>query len=170
MIIVKLTRKTCIIRFFFVPLRHENIYNVCVHLYQRHFKVNEIKFTIKILVMMIERLFKPLRIGKSLLGLLAMFVMLLAPQGAWAEDDRDLSHVMTVYADVNDGMLTIGAKSNGFFKIDDFKLTYLGDIPTTIADIPKDRPHSRAIYDLTGRKVSTVGHGVYIVDGKKVVY
>ena len=34
--------------------------------------------------MMIERLFKPLRIGKSLLSLLAMFVMLLAPQGAWA--------------------------------------------------------------------------------------
>jgi len=33
---------------------------------------------------MIERLFKPLRIGKSLLSLLAMFVMLLAPQGAWA--------------------------------------------------------------------------------------
>jgi hypothetical protein len=91
-------------------------------------------------------------------------------EGTWAESDRDLSHVMTVYADVNDGMLTIGAKSNGFFKIDDFKLTYLGDKPTTIADIPKDRPQSRAIYDLTGRKVSTVGHGVYIVDGKKVVY
>ena len=91
-------------------------------------------------------------------------------EGAWAENDWDLSHFMTVYADVKDGRLTIGAKSNGFFKIDDFKLTYLGDITSAIADIPKDRPQSKAIYDLTGRKVSTVGHGVYIVDGKKVVF
>ena len=36
-------------------------------------------------------------------------------EGSWAENDWDLSHVMTVYANVSDGMLTIGAKSNGFF-------------------------------------------------------
>lgn len=35
---------------------------------------------------MIKRQLNPLRIGKGLLCLLALFVMLLAPQGAWAED------------------------------------------------------------------------------------
>lgn len=45
---------------------------------------------------------------------------------SWATSDRDMSHVMAAYAQVADGTLTIGAKSNGFFKIDDFQLTYLG--------------------------------------------
>lgn len=35
---------------------------------------------------MIKRQLNPLRIGKGLLCLLALFMMLLAPQGAWAED------------------------------------------------------------------------------------
>lgn len=43
--------------------------------------------------MLLEKLLKPLRIGKGLLCLLAMFVMLLAPQGAWA----------TVYTTSTDG-------------------------------------------------------------------
>ena len=91
-------------------------------------------------------------------------------EGSWAENDWDLSHVMTVYANVSDGMLTIGAKSNGFFKVDDFKLTYLGDIPSTISDMPGRTPQSNVIYDLTGRKVNAVRHGVYIIDGRKIVY
>lgn len=45
----------------------------------------------------------------------------------WAVNDFDLSHVMSVYANVTDGTLKIGAKTNGFFKIDDFRLTYLGN-------------------------------------------
>ena len=40
---------------------------------------------------MIKRQLNPLRIGKGLLCLLALFMMLLAPQGAWAED-----YVLTV--------------------------------------------------------------------------
>jgi hypothetical protein len=43
--------------------------------------------------MLLEKLLKPLRIGKGLLCLIAMFVMLLAPQGAWA----------TVYTTSTDG-------------------------------------------------------------------
>lgn len=50
---------------------------------------------------------------------------------AWATSDRDLSNVMTVYETVSDGTLQIGVHTNGFFKVDDFKLTFLGeDIPT----------------------------------------
>ena len=91
-------------------------------------------------------------------------------EGSWAENDRDLSHIMTVYADVSDGSLTIGAKSNGFFKIDDFQLTYLGDKPTTIIDTPVSNSHDKEIYDLAGRRVSQLRHGLYIIDGKKIVY
>lgn len=41
-----------------------------------------------------ERLFKPLEIGKGLLSLLALFVMLLAPQRTWAQDP--VSYGLTV--------------------------------------------------------------------------
>lgn len=91
-------------------------------------------------------------------------------EGSWAENDRDLSHVMTVYAEVSDGKLTIGAKSNGFLKIDDFKLTYLGDIEDAITDITGAVSQSKAIYDLAGRKTNAARHGIYITEGKKVIY
>lgn len=48
----------------------------------------------------------------------------------WASTDGDMSHIMTAYTQVTDGKITIGARSNGFFKIDDFRLTYLGDFST----------------------------------------
>lgn len=54
---------------------------------------------------------------------------------AWASADGDMSHVMTAYAQVVDGKLTIGARSNGFFKIDDFRLAYLGEQATVSFDI-----------------------------------
>lgn len=40
---------------------------------------------------MIKRQLNPLRIGKGLLSLVALFVMLLAPQGAWAQTDYGLT-------------------------------------------------------------------------------
>ena len=90
-------------------------------------------------------------------------------EGGWASGDRDLSHVFTVEADVTDGTLTIGARSNGFFKIDDFRLTFLGDEVTSIAEVPAVDHRTSSVYDLTGRKVNVTKHGIYIVDGKKVV-
>ena len=46
------------------------------------------------IVMMFKKELKSLCIGKSLLSLLAMFLMLLAPQAAWAEDP--VSYGLTV--------------------------------------------------------------------------
>ena len=40
--------------------------------------------------MKVRQQLNPLRIGKGLLSLLALFVMLLAPQGAWAQEDYGL--------------------------------------------------------------------------------
>ena len=53
---------------------------------------------------------------------------------AWATSDRDMSNVMTAYSVVNDGTLQIGVHTNGFFKVDDFRLTYLGT-STPVCDI-----------------------------------
>jgi len=54
--------------------------------------------------------------------------------------------------------------------VDNFQLTYLGDKPTTIIDTPVSNPHDKEIYDLAGRRVSQLRHGLYIIDGKKIVY
>ncbi len=43
----------------------------------------------------------------------------------WASSDFDMSHVAVLYTEVTDGTLTIGVKTNGFFKVDDFQLTLL---------------------------------------------
>ena len=48
---------------------------------------------------------------------------------SWATSDFDLSNVMSVYTTVSDNTLTIGVRTNGFFKVDDFQLTYLGEGP-----------------------------------------
>ena len=44
----------------------------------------------------------------------------------WATSDFDMSNVLSVYVPVEDSTLVIGVKTNGFFKVDDFKLTYMG--------------------------------------------
>ena len=90
-------------------------------------------------------------------------------EGGWASGDRDLSHVFAVEADVTDGTLTIGARSNGFFKIDDFRLTFLGNKATSVADVPAIRHRTSSVYDLTGRKVNVMKRGIYIIDGRKVL-
>ena len=43
----------------------------------------------------------------------------------WATSDFDMSNVVSVYAPVTDGTLLIGVHTNGFFKVDDFQLTFL---------------------------------------------
>ena len=80
--------------------------------------------------MEVERKLKPLRIGKGLLCLLALFVMLLAPQVAWAEDyvlsvaghqymAADLQSTVTVTGDNISGTVTITPASDS----DPVKLT-----------------------------------------------
>ena len=89
---------------------------------------------------------------------------------AWATSDRDLSNVMTVYATVTDGTLQIGVHTNGFFKVDDFRLTYLGtDTPTYPVSIGADgyativtpapldftnAPSDMKVYKITGIKTT----------------
>ena len=85
---------------------------------------------------MIERLFKPLRIGKGLLSLVALSVMLLTPQGAWAEDyaltiagqqytDEQLKSTITLTStqstDITGGSITITPASGDD---DPVKLTF----------------------------------------------
>lgn len=87
--------------------------------------------------------------------------------GEWASSDKDMSQVMTVYAEVTDGTLTIGARSNGFFKIDDFQLTYMGSELTSITTT-QPRIADRQAYDLQGRKVNSHFHSsIVVTDGVK---
>ena len=69
--------------------------------------------------MKVESKFRPLRISKGLLSLLAMLVVLLTPQGAWAEDygltvagiqvtDANASHILGE----NDATVTFDASTN----------------------------------------------------------
>lgn len=69
--------------------------------------------------------------------------------------------------------LTIGVKEGGWYKADDFRLTYLRSLtseedPVAIEAIHTDLPDSNAqrpdaIYDLTGRRLQSVpSHGFYI--------
>lgn len=86
---------------------------------------------------------------------------------AWATSDRDLSNVMEVYVPVTDGTLQIGVHTNGFFKVDDFRLTYLGtSTPTCTISIgeggytalttPAPLDFSNAPSDLHAFKITNV--------------
>ena len=74
----------------------------------------------------------------------------------------------------DDGVLTLGIKAGDWYKADDFRLTlteitYSTDIDEVgmVAPINKNK----GVYDLTGRKLdaSQLRHGIYIVNGKKVM-
>lgn len=88
---------------------------------------------------------------------------------AWATSDFDMSNVMTVYSPVTDGTLQIGVHTNGFFKADDFQLTYLGEtIPSytvtigeggytaLITPMPSDFS-AEGLGDLQAYKITGVG-------------
>lgn len=79
---------------------------------------------------------------------------------------------------VEDGTLTIGVESNaGWYKVDNFRLYYLGDEDMTNISLIQQEPHviiRQGIYDLFGRRIadqaSMIPGNIYIVDGRKVVY
>jgi hypothetical protein len=111
---------------------------------------------------MIKRQLNPLRIGKGLLCLLALFMMLLAPQGAWAEDyaltiagqqytDEQLGSTITLTSaqstDITGGSITITRASNS----DPVKLTF--DNVTLSSNI-----------------VSNIDLEVYLIGGSKISY
>lgn len=93
-------------------------------------------------------------------------------KGKWASSDKDMSNIMTVVTEVNDGTLTIGARSNGFFKVDDFQLTYLGTKATAIVTPSKENTESNEntelLFDLSGNRIYHAKRGsIVIVKGKK---
>ncbi|MBR4845414.1 MAG: glycoside hydrolase family 127 protein, partial [Bacteroidaceae bacterium] len=93
--------------------------------------------------------------------------------GAWSNADNDMQHQFVLTTTITDGTLYFGVHSNGFFKVDDFRLTYLGD-PSNLS-FPTQSPllKSEVIYDLQGRMVGNnfqqLKPGIYITAGKKIV-
>ena len=113
--------------------------------------------------------------------------------GEWSNADNDMHQRFLVESNITDGILKFGIRANGFFKADDFQLTFLGD-QTGIESIKnsKIKIQNDAIFDLSGRRVfspltscsdkatqaspsspsvhlSHLKKGIYIVNGKKVV-
>ena len=90
--------------------------------------------------------------------------------GEWNYADNDLHQRFVVETEVTDGTLTFGVRSDGFFKADDFQLTYLGS-PTGIETLNPQLStlNSQEVYDLQGRKVQVqnIPKGIYIVNGQK---
>lgn len=103
--------------------------------------------------------------------------------GEWNDADNDMHQRFCVEADVNDGTLQFGVRSNGFFKVDDFQLTMLTPLPDDIekptADPSFRRGEQGAVYDLQGRRIPTpllkegqvenFPPGIYIVNGQKAL-
>lgn len=88
--------------------------------------------------------------------------------GEWSNAADDMHQRFTVESTITDGTLHFGIRSNGFFKADDFQLTWLGE-ESSINDKEVELPEKmNMIYDLSGRRVSTPDHGIYIINGKKV--
>ena len=73
--------------------------------------------------------------------------------------------------DVKLGLRFEGAAANSWFPFDDFKIEYLGTkAPTAVEGILTDMAEGiKAIYDLSGRRVSKAVKGIYLINGKKVV-
>ena len=69
-----------------------------------------------------------------------------------------------VLLDERENDLTMGATSYVPY---DFEITYLGDGIHEVASGNQSLP--TAVYDLQGRRVSRLGKGVYIMDGKKIL-
>ena len=95
--------------------------------------------------------------------------------GEWSNADNDMHQRFLVESNITDGILKFGIRANGFFKADDFQLTFLGD-QTGIETVHSSQVtvHNDAIYDLSGRRIVKLSNrqlpkGIYIVNGKKVV-
>ena len=89
--------------------------------------------------------------------------------GEWSTADNDMHQRFAVESTVEDGILHFGIRANGFFKADDFQLTWLG-LNTGISKTEKEnRMHET--YDLAGRRIPAKGHAktIRISKGKKVI-
>ena len=92
---------------------------------------------------------------------------------------------VTLTVEVKDNTLTLGIKkttanspASNWTVFDNFELYYLGDPATGISDIQNDAPNysnhpENRIFDLSGRIITTpinqLPHGIYIINGKKVI-
>ena len=61
--------------------------------------------------------------------------------------------------------LTLEQMTKGVYKLDEAAY----DVPTGIEGVEVDENRPAAIYDLSGRRVAHPTHGVYIINGKKVI-
>ena len=80
---------------------------------------------------------------------------------------------VSVTTDITDGQLTFGVELKNYqsndCKFDHFTLEYLGNgsAPTGISTLRNEEAASeKVVYDLTGRRVSSLAKGLYIVGGK----
>ena len=62
-----------------------------------------------------------------------------------------------------------GAGNACMWFINDFKVVATKDVPTAIENIHSTVISDNRIYDLQGRLVKNPSHGIYIINGKKVV-
>ena len=87
----------------------------------------------------------------------------------WATSDRDMSHVLSVRVTVTDGTLTFGVRANGFFKVDDFRLTWLGDTSVGIQHVNGTDTVVTPIYNLSGQRLRHRQQGINIQSGQKIL-
>ena len=91
--------------------------------------------------------------------------------GKWSTADNDMSQLMTVETEVTDGTMKFGARANGFFKIDNFRLTFLGSADAINAtSLQSSHNLYSAIYDLAGCRLASLPQkGIYIQNGRKYI-
>ena len=83
--------------------------------------------------------------------------------------------LLSVDVNVKDGSLEIGiiepSAGNTWIVWDNFTLTYRGTGSTGVKEVNATiyNKENGAIYDLSGRRVTTMKKGIYIVNGKKYI-
>ena len=77
----------------------------------------------------------------------------------------------SVEFEVTEGKAVIGAEGvdQYWYKVDNFRLTYLNNVTVGIQTVNSDAKHSDAIYNLNGQQVEKAVKGLYIMNGKKVL-
>lgn len=113
-------------------------------------------------------------------GLVGTFVSIPAPKGDayYVLSNNKLYNVdaaanVTVganraYIDLNAVPTTSGARGSVFLTLEGYDPTGIGEIRTD--NTPIDNPDSDVIYDLYGRRVSHPRRGIYVVNGKKILF
>ena len=111
---------------------------------------------------MIKRQLNPLRIGKGLLCLLALFVMLLAPQGAWAED----------YALTIAGQQYTDEQLKSTITLTSTQSTYITGGSITITPASSSDPVKLTFDNVTlsSNIVSNIDLEVYLIGGSEIRY